>query len=87
MVTLGKSKLTSGRPYNGIPPEEVWHVLETAYSAPIFIASNYAREMSTEVSFAASMGWLSTLTLNGQHYTRRWHVTREGITALETRGF
>lgn len=40
-----------------------------------------AREASTEVALAASMGWISTVSLDGAGYGRMWNVTAEGVAA------
>jgi hypothetical protein len=63
-------------------------MLSLVWECPVFVSSNAARsqEGSEVLAFLASMGWVSNITPDGQNYTRRWHVTREGITALNTKG-
>lgn len=80
----GRSRAVAGIGYLGPIPSQVWEVLTKAWEAPIFLASNYARELATAVSFAASMGWLSTISPDGKSYSRQWHITKEGLLALET---
>jgi len=62
----------------------VWEVLTKAWESPIYLASNYAREEAISVSFAASMGWVTTIAPDGKSYSRQWHITKEGLLALET---
>ena len=81
---VGRSRASAGTGYLGPIPDAVWEVLQVAWSAPIFIAGNYARSMSPSVAFAASMGWLSNITPDGQSYSRQWHITKEGLMALQT---
>lgn len=81
---VGRSRTVAGVGYLGNIPDEVWEVLHKAWSAPIYLASNYAREHSPAVAFAASMGWLSNIAPDGKSYSRQWHITKEGLTALQT---
>lgn len=80
---VGRSRTVAGVGYLGDIPEEVWGVLTEAWSAPIYLASNYAREHLVAVAFAASMGWLSNIAPDGKSYSRQWHITKEGLTALQ----
>lgn len=80
----GRSRAVAGIGYLGDIPTEVWGVLSHAWAAPIFLASNYAREHTVSVAFAASMGWLSNIAPDGMSYSRQWHITKEGLTALQT---
>lgn len=81
---LGRSRAVAGIGYLGPIPPRVWDILTKAWAAPIYLASNYARENSIPVAFAASMGWLSTIAPDGKSYSRQWHLTKEGLLALET---
>lgn len=68
--------------YFGDIPEHVWEVLQAAWDQPFSVASNFSREHAAEVAFAASMGWLSTISPTGRSYTRLWHLTAEGELSL-----
>ena len=81
---VGRSRPAAGTGYLGPIPESVWEVLRTAWQAPIWIAGNYARAMSPDVAFAASMGWLSNIMPDGLAFSRQWHITKEGLMALQT---
>lgn len=80
----GRSRAVAGVGYLGPIPADVWAVLHRAWEAPIYLASNYAREQSVAVAFAASMGWLTTIGPDGLSYYRQWHITMEGQLALNT---
>jgi hypothetical protein len=71
-------------PYLGPIPPEVWEVLSQAWDAPIYIASNFAREHRHEVALAASIGWISNVKPDGLSYSPAWHLTASGALALET---
>ncbi|MCW2317123.1 hypothetical protein M2322_002677 [Rhodoblastus acidophilus] len=47
----------------------------------MFVASNFAREYSTYLSLAASLGWITTISLDGLRYSRTWNITAEGVSA------
>lgn len=81
---VGRSRPTAGRGYLGDIPDEVWQVVDRAWSAPFYISSNYARANSIATAFAASMGWITNITPDGHGYTRQWHITKEGLVALQT---
>lgn len=85
MTPVARSRAASGTGYLGAIPKEVWEVLDRAWSAPISLASNYARKHDLAVAFAASIGWISTISPDGRSYSRRWHVTMEGLVALRTK--
>lgn len=80
----GRSRAVAGIGYLGPIPDQVWGVLIKAWEAPIYLASNYAREQAVAVAFAASMGWLTTIYPDGRSFSRQWHITKEGQLALET---
>lgn len=60
-------------------------VLSAAWETPFHISSNAAREAAIPVAFAASMGWLSNINPEGKSYSRKWHVTQEGLVALRAK--
>jgi hypothetical protein len=82
---VARSRAAPGAGYFGEVPEGVWDVVESAWNQPFSLASNYAREHLLEVAFAASIGWISTLSPNGIGYSRLWHVTLEGLSALRNK--
>lgn len=71
--------------YFGPMPEELWEVLTVAWEAGLAVSSNMARELAPEVALAASMGWISTVSLDGRTYQRVWHITAEGMMVLRGR--
>lgn len=80
--SLGRSRLTPGRGYRGTIPKGVVQVLAWAWENPIAVQSDYARANSTDVAFAASMGWLSTISPDGHSYSKLWRITAEGLITL-----
>ncbi len=81
---LARSRPTAGVGYRGNIPEPVWDILAAIWTLPVTVSSNLARENSEWIAFAASMGWISTITPDGTVHTRSWHLTKEGLVALET---
>lgn len=81
---MGRSRPVAGTGYLGPIPDEIWEVLIKAWDRPISIQSNYSREHSVAVAFSASMGWLSSIQPDGLGFSRKWHITLEGLTALRT---
>ena len=79
---MTSSRTVAGVGYFGPVPVTVWEVLEQAWEHPFSVASNLAREQAVAVSFAASMGWLSTISPTGATFTRLWHITPEGEITL-----
>jgi hypothetical protein len=61
-------------------------VLERAWEMPFSTSSNFARENAPAVGFVASMGWVSTVAPDGEGFGTLWRITKEGLTALETKG-
>lgn len=59
-------------------------VLDTAWTASISIASNYARAHLTTLALAASLGWVSTVHPDGQAFTREWRITASGLSYFQT---
>jgi hypothetical protein len=60
----------------------VWDIVTVAWEVGIAVSSNMAREWSKEIALAASLGWISTVSLDGRTSHRVWNVTAEGVTAL-----
>lgn len=80
---LARSRSTAGSGYLGDIPDPVWETLACIWTQPVTVSSNLARDQSEWIAFAASMGWISTITPDGQQHTRAWHLTKEGLQALE----
>ena len=76
---------TAGSGLRGVPPDSIWDAVERAWSLPFSVSSNYARENALAVATAASLGWISNITLDGKDLTRRWHITVAGTAALQSR--
>lgn len=83
-LAADRSKGVTG--YTGPVTEHCWDVLAGLWSEPCTVQSNYAREFAEEIALLASVGWISTVTPDGQGYTRLWRLTGRGLTALNTRG-
>lgn len=83
--TLGRSRATAGSGFKGPIPEEVWEVVERAWYQPFRISSNYARQNAILVAFAASLGWITNIALDGNGLSPQWHVTLEGAAALKSK--
>mgnify|MGYP001555002671 CR=1 FL=1 len=86
-MSLSKRTLAPSRPstsvmYTGPIPSGVWEVLDRVWRHPLAIASDYTRLNQAEVSFAASMGWISNIAPDGHGYTRHWRLTVEGLVNL-----
>lgn len=73
---------SSGRGYLGRYPKLIWQVVSIAWERGISVQSNYAREHADIIALAASLGWISTVSLDGKGYSREWNVTAEGTIAL-----
>lgn len=58
-------------------------MVETAHQGGIAVSSNMARELAPYVALAASLGWISTVSTDGLHFTRTWNTTAEGVHALK----
>lgn len=82
--SLARSRAVAGVGYTGRIPEDVWVVLERAWSEPIYASGNFARTQAIAVAFAASMGWISTIAPSGREYRRTWHITAEGLVAIRS---
>lgn len=81
-LALGRSRHKVGRGYFGPLPGTIWPIIRRAWEEGIAVSSNIAREASTEIALAASLGWITTVTADGLGYSRIWHVTETGLTAL-----
>lgn len=82
---LARSRHKVGTGYTGPIPDECWDVVREAHDNGISVSSNLAREASAWIALAASLGWISTVTLDGQHYGRVWRTTFEGLSALRNK--
>jgi hypothetical protein len=83
-MAQARSRPRVGIGYVGPVPPEVWPLLRLAHEQGFAVSSNTAREYAVEVALAASLGWLSVVTLEGDSYTRIWNVTMEGLSAYRT---
>lgn len=81
MARLARSRPRVGVGYFGPLPDNIWTVLRVAHAAGFSISSNFAREYSTEVALASSVGWISVVSLDGGGYSRTWRITLEGLAA------
>lgn len=70
-----------GRGYLGKFPPEVWLVVERAWESGISVSSDFARQHASIIALASSLGWISSVSLSGKRYTRRWNITTEGTIA------
>ena len=66
-------------------PDILWEVVERAWYQPFYISSNFARQNAVPVAFAASIGWITNITLDGKELSPMWHVTFEGAAALRSK--
>ena len=80
--TRNRHRSGNSRGYHGRIPPRVWSIVRVAWEAGIAVSSNMAREWSGEIALAASLGWISTVSLDGRTYHRVWNVTAEGVIAL-----
>lgn len=81
-MSLTRSRPKVGIGYHGAIPKRVLEVVALAFGPGIAVSSDFARTYSTEVSLAASLGWISTVSLDGLSYGRTWNATLEGVNAL-----
>lgn len=79
---LGRSRVRLGVGYVGPLPEGLVAVLREAYTKGFSVASNFTRQHDTDVAFAASNGWISTIDHSGSGYGRTWRITLEGHAKL-----
>lgn len=80
---LAPSRPKSARAYTGPIPSEVYEVVSFAWEHGVATSSNMAREYAVHIALAASLGWISSLSLDATQYMRRWNVTAEGVHALQ----
>lgn len=69
---------------NGIP-ERVWPVLEEAWGQPFTVSSDFARKHALGVAMAASLDYITNLSLDGRGFSKRWHITLSGASVLHHR--
>jgi len=86
-MSLARSRPKSHvhRGYLGPVPPEVWEVLRQAWEVGIFVSSDGARALAPYVALAASMGWISNVSLDGLSFNRVWNATAEGVAAWTQR--
>lgn len=84
-LARNRVRTSSARGYTGKVPPDVWNLLGLAWEDGIAVSANVAREYATEIALAASLGWISTVSLDGHRYLRVWNVTAEGVSALNHR--
>ena len=84
MPAADRPKGTIG--YTGPITERTWETLAALWAEPFTVSSNFARERAEEIALLASIGWVSTVTYDGQAFSRLWRLTGRGLTALTTRG-
>lgn len=84
-VTRSRPKSVSHGSYHGPVPRKLWDILRVSWEQGLAVQSNYAREHASEVALAASMGFISTVSLDGRKYQRVWNVTHEGVVAFTNR--
>lgn len=80
MVTTGKNAIKHTK---GLVPEEVFEVLEAAWTQPFTVSSDYARNRAFWVAYAASLNFITTIGLDGRSVGRTWHTTAMGASALQ----
>jgi hypothetical protein len=83
-MSLSRSRPKSHvhRGYLGPIPPEVWEVVRQAWEVGIYVSSDGARVLAPYVALAASIGWISNVSLDGLSFNRVWNVTAEGVAAL-----
>jgi hypothetical protein len=47
------------------------------------LQGDFSRALAPEVALAASLGFISTIDLDGKAYRKQWHITNAGLVALE----
>lgn len=58
-----------------------YYVLQRCYSEPPSTKSNFARENTNELAYAASLG-LITVIVPRKGHTNKWHLTQYGLKTL-----
>lgn len=70
--------------YKGDYPPSLWAILALVWErGGLACQSDWARSSATEISLAASLGWLSTIAPGGETYSNRWRLTPAGLQALD----
>lgn len=82
-MARGRPKVGLG--YYGKIPPQVWAVLEKAYAGSIYLSSDFARSEAPWVAAAASMGWISSIHIDGLEFMPMWVITAEGLHAYRNR--
>lgn len=82
-MPLTRSRPKVGMGYFGPIPLEVWNVIEQAHGHGFTCSSNYARQYAPYVALAASLGWISNVSSDGQSFLPIWNSTAEGVNALK----
>lgn len=60
-------------------------MVDRVWYDPPSISSNYARARAPFIAMAASLGWITIIAPDGHSLSHHWHVTKEGLTALQNR--
>lgn len=81
-ATKARSRASPGLGFHGALPPDIWEIIGEAWSHPFTISGNFAREHAIMVALAASLGWIGIVTPDGGSWSRRWHATAEGLTAM-----
>lgn len=83
-MALARSRPRVGIGFTGPVPDIVWDIIERAHNEGLAVSSDYARCHSAEIALAASLGWISVVSLSGSTYGRIWNSTIEGLNAFAT---
>ena len=81
-MTVTRSPAKRPRGYLGRHPAQLWATVARAWETGIAVSGNHARTHAPIIALAASLGWISTVSLSGKRFTGRWNVTAEGVMAL-----
>jgi hypothetical protein len=82
---VGRSRASRPSGYFGPLHDDLWVVVERAWAEPFAISSNFARQYAIATATAASLGWITNVSPDGHHLSRRWHVSFEGLSAFLNR--
>lgn len=69
--------------YQGEVPPGLWDVLEAAHEGGIALKGDFARALAPEVALAASLGYISVVSVSGLTWTPKWNITLMGLDALQ----
>lgn len=84
-TTAQPNVVPKGTRYRGPIEPEVYDITEAAWASPFTVQSDYARAAAYWVGFAASLGWITTIGLDGTSVGRTWHITARGAQAIQGR--